>query len=137
MTGLPVPPPYPIIVGVTGHRDIAPGQREAVRAALQTVLTSLYAEFGDALHVMTALADGADQLAADVAEELVAPGGKSASLKLIAVSPMPLATYREKVTDKDSLTHHWSRAALRSSCPTSVHPPQPATTNCNTNSLAY
>ena len=117
MMASPLPPPYPIIVGITGHRDIAPGRQDAVRAALTTVLTGLYTKFGDALHVMTALADGADQLAADVAEKLVAPGGKSVSLKLIAVSPMPLATYREKVTDNESLVRHWSRAALRLELP--------------------
>jgi hypothetical protein len=66
---------------------------------------------------MTALADGADQLAADVAEKLIAPNGKSASLKIIAVSPIPLATYREKITDKEALANHWSRAALRLELP--------------------
>ena len=110
-------PPYPIIVGVTGHRDITPDRQGTVRAALTTVLAGLYAQFGDALHLMTALADGADQLAADAAEKLIAPNGKSASLKTIVVSPMPLATYREKVTDKEALAHHWSRAALRLELP--------------------
>ena len=114
---MPAPPPYPIIVGVTGHRDIAPEHHEAERTALQTVLTSLYDQFGDALLLMTALADGADQLAADVAEKLIASNGKNTPLKIIAVSPMPLATYREKVTDKDALAHHWSRAALRLELP--------------------
>jgi len=109
--------PYPIIVGVTGHRDIAPERQDAVRAALQTVLTGLHARFGDALHLMTALADGADQLVADVAENLVAGNGKKASLKIIAVSPMPLATYRATVTNKEKLAHHWDRAALRLELP--------------------
>jgi hypothetical protein len=111
------PPPYPIIVGVTGHRDIAPGKENDVRSALQVVLTELHAQFGDALYLMTALADGADQLVADVAENFVRRDGTKASLKIIAVSPMPLATYREKVWDKEKLTHHWDRAALKLDLP--------------------
>jgi hypothetical protein len=52
--------PYPIIVGVTGHRDIAPAGIPAVRSAVRAVLDELRGVFRDALHVMTALADGAD-----------------------------------------------------------------------------
>ena len=43
---------------------------------------------------MTALADGTDQLVADAAEVL--------GLKITAVSPMPLATYRATVANKDN-----------------------------------
>jgi hypothetical protein len=106
----PVPPdlpPFPIVVGVTGHRDIVSGAQEAVRTAVRAVLQGLKAEFEDALHVMTAL--GADQLVADEAEKL--------ELKTIAVSPMPLATYRAMVANPDRLDHHWHRAVLKLELP--------------------
>ena len=57
---MPTALPFPIILGVTGHRDVEPEQQDAVRTTLVAVLTGLYAQFGDALHLMTALADGAD-----------------------------------------------------------------------------
>src|SRR5438552_2554065 len=98
-------PSYPIVVGVTGHRDIASEAQDAVCAAVHAVLEGLRAAFGAALHIMTALADGTDQLVADAAEVL--------GLKITAVSPMPLATYRATVANKDRLDHHWKRAALR------------------------
>ena len=111
------PPPYPIIVGVTGHRDIGPEAEPAIRDAVRGVLTGLHAQFGDALHVMTALADGADQLVANAAEKLDASDGTNTSLKIIAVSPMPLITYRATVSDKTKLAHHWDRAVPRMELP--------------------
>jgi hypothetical protein len=111
--------PYPIVVGVTGHRDLASDAQEGVSAAVHAVLEGLQAEFGDALHVMTALADGADQLVADEAEKL--------DLKTIAVSPMPLATYRVTVAvaNRDRLDHHWDRAVLKLELPELCDPATP------------
>src|SRR5271166_2486060 len=111
---MPELPPYPIVVGVTGHRDIAPEARDAVRAAVHAVLGGLTAEFGTVLHVMTVLADGADQLVADEAEKL--------DLKTIAVSPMPIATYRATVVNSDGLDHHWDRAVLKLELPELCNP---------------
>src|SRR5438309_1054514 len=72
---------YPIVVGVTGHRDIAASALPAVRSSVCSVLKGLQQRCGNALYVMTALADGADQEVADVAEEI--------GIALIAVAPMP------------------------------------------------
>ena len=114
---MPDPPPYPIVVGVTGHRDIVSEAEEAVRVAVHAVLEGLKAEFGDALHVMTALADGADQLVAEEAEKL--------GLKTIAVSPMPFATYRATVANQDGLDHQWDRAVLKLVLPELCDPAEP------------
>jgi hypothetical protein len=119
------PPPYPIIVGVTGHRDIAPGAEHVARASVQALLASLHTKFGDALHVMTALADGADQLVADAAENLADKNGHKTPLKIIAVSPMSLGTYEKTVADKTKLAHHWDRAVLKMELPDVTAPPTP------------
>jgi hypothetical protein len=79
------PPPFPITIGITGHRDITPG--EAHDAAVTTLLRHLKRRFHeDALYVLSALAQGADQLVADAA--------KRNQINLIAVLPMPLDDYR-------------------------------------------
>lgn len=51
---------FPLIVGVTGHRDIAPEARQAVAAAVGTLLCHLKHRTGqDALYVPSALAQAA------------------------------------------------------------------------------
>lgn len=103
------PLPLPIIVGVTGHRDIDPMSDPQLRSVTSKILSELRSEFGDALYVMTALADGADQLVADVANSL--------SLPIIAVLPMPLPAYRLLVSDTSRLDAHWNNAAIRIELP--------------------
>ena len=61
--------------------------------------------FDPALYVLTALADGADQLVADEASKL--------GIKIIAVAPMPVERYRETINDRDEFNRHWENAALR------------------------
>ena len=108
-------PPFPIIVGVTGHRDILPETEADLRASVGAVLAGLQKRFGAALHLMVSLTDGADLLAADVAESIT--GDDGAPLKLIAVSPMSIAAFRKTVTDTGRLDHHWKRAVLRLELP--------------------
>ncbi len=93
MTGLDQPahdagaPTFPLIVGVTGHRDITPEARDAIADTVCGLLRHLKQRFGaDAVYVLSALAQGADQLVANAA---VANG-----LQLIAALPMPLDDYR-------------------------------------------
>ena len=95
---MPGPVTVPILVGVTGHRDILPAAETAVRGAAAAVLGVLRQEFGDALHVVTALAEGADQLVAETAADL--------GISLVAAVPMPLGRYR------DTLSTPAARAAL-------------------------
>ena len=81
-------PPFvlPIVVGVTGHRDILPASLLAVQNGVRATLSALRANLGPSLVLMTALAEGADQLVAEIAREL--------DIRMIAVSPMPLELYR-------------------------------------------
>jgi hypothetical protein len=102
--------PYPIIVGVTGHRDVTGSAETVLRSAVNAILLGLRREFGEALHVMSALADGADQLVADEAE--------AHGLPLIAVAPMRCDAYRGTLTNGASFDRHWDRAVLRLELPT-------------------
>ena len=105
--------PLPLIVGVTGHRDIADDDVAAVREMTGRVLASLRKSFPwSEIQLLTALAEGADQLAAEVAVSLGVP--------LIAVSPMPLAAYEATfAADAGRKTLHrlWSAALTRMELP--------------------
>ncbi len=78
------PPQFPVIIGVTGHRRIAANSEPEVAKAVLILLREWRHCFGSALHVLTALADGVDQLVADIAEK--------AGVPIIAVAPVPSAT---------------------------------------------
>ena len=110
MTGVPLP--VPIIVGVTGHCKVDPHSEPAVRKAVQDVLAHLNVAFPHCLHVMTALADGADQLVGDVAKLLNIP--------IIAVLPMAKDRYREEpcVKDHQKFDELWEHATLHFELPT-------------------
>jgi len=104
--------PFPVIVGVSGHRDILPDAERALRDSLRCVLGGLKQTFGaDAICVLSALAKGADQLVAEIA---TAP---DLGLRLIAVSPMPLDDYRVTLNDDPHAAavfdRLWSDAHLR------------------------
>ena len=104
--------PFPVIVGVSGHRDILPDALPALRDSLRCVLGGLRQDFGaDAVCVLSALAKGADQLVAEIA---TAP---DLGLRLIAVAPMPLDAYRATLNDDPhaaaAFDRLWSEAHLR------------------------
>ena len=72
----------PIVVGVTGHRDIRDEDRDALYEAVYRELSALCAKCPHSQIVMlNSLAEGADQLCAEAATALDIP--------LIAVLPMP------------------------------------------------
>ena len=76
----------PLIVSVTGHRNLVPAEIPVIRQRVREFLTDIcerYPERG--VSVMSSLAEGADQL---VAEEAIALG-----IPLIAVLPMPRDIY--------------------------------------------
>ncbi len=59
-------PAVPIVLGVVGHRQIPAGQRDRLRKAIVTVLEEFRKEYPETpLVVLTSLAQGADQIAAD------------------------------------------------------------------------
>ncbi len=78
----------PLQVAITGHRDLVPEEVAGIHAAIRDCLADLIARYPERLiTVMTGLASGADQVAADAAQGL--------DCRVVAVLPMPLASYRK------------------------------------------
>ena len=78
--------PSPIIVGVTGHRNLRPEDEPALANAVDGFFVELAALYPHSdLLVISGLAEGADRLVASRAQELGHP--------VIALLPMPLADY--------------------------------------------
>ena len=76
----------PLMVGVTGHRDLVPAEEPAIRRAVAEFLSQLKADFPDLpIVVMTGLAQGADMLVAEQAER--------SGCEVVHVLPMPRALY--------------------------------------------
>ncbi len=84
--------PFPLVVGVTGHRDLReadlPPLREAVCAVLNTYRTNLPRT---AITILSSLADGADRLVARVALER--------GCSLAAALPMPREEFKTTLKD--------------------------------------
>ncbi|MFT7220239.1 MAG: hypothetical protein ACI8Z1_001856, partial [Candidatus Azotimanducaceae bacterium] len=77
----------PLIVGVTGHRDLINEETEAIKQKISEFLHGLQNSFkGLELNVLSPLAEGADQLVAEVAAEMHIP--------IVALLPMPRLDYR-------------------------------------------
>ena len=88
---------FSFVVGVTGHRDLAPGSLDATRDVVKATLESLRGQLGRAeLQVDCGMASGADQLVAEVAIELGIP--------VHAVLPMPRSMYEDDFTGEAKLT---------------------------------
>lgn len=82
----------PLVIGVTGHRDLVDSEVPAIRERVRAFLQGLRASWPHTpLIVASQLAEGADLL---VAEEALALG-----LELVFVQPLPLADYRAQMTD--------------------------------------
>jgi len=78
----------PLVVGVTGHRDLAPAEIPGIRGRVREFLMHLHSEYPDRdLVVLTPLAEGADRLVANEALDL--------GLPVTVVLPMPRALYAE------------------------------------------
>jgi len=79
-------------IGVTAHRDLVPAEEPALRAAVRAFLLDLRARFPALpLRVISALAEGGDQL---VAEEALALG-----VELVVPLPMAQAEYERDFAD--------------------------------------
>ncbi|MEJ2089952.1 MAG: hypothetical protein P8Y69_16045, partial [Gammaproteobacteria bacterium] len=77
----------PLVVGVTGHRDLLASEEEGIKQRVREFLTGLEQTFPELpLMVMTPLAEGADRIAAEVAHELGIP--------TIVLLPMPQRLYQ-------------------------------------------
>lgn len=85
----------PLVIGVTGHRDLRPDETDELRALIAELFASLRKRFPHTpLLLMTALAEGADRLAAHAAIE--------AGVDVRAVLPMPAESYREDFLSPES-----------------------------------
>jgi hypothetical protein len=78
-------------VAVTGHRDLEPATRESVRDSVETVIRELVDRCAPArVELLTGMADGADQLVAEVALE------QGCDLHLVL--PKPTDVYRAELS---------------------------------------
>jgi hypothetical protein len=101
----------PIVVGVTGHRDVAEGAEPALRREFGGILERLAARCPSSpMLVLSALAAGADVIAA---EEALARG-----IRVTACLPMPQEAYEEDFTDEEqrrfrsALARCWDRVVM-------------------------
>ena len=88
----------PLVVAVTGHRDLVPGELPGLRERVRAFLGSLRSQYPDRdLAVMTPLAEGADRLVAEVAFDL--------GLPITVILPMPAQLYVEDFETAESRAH--------------------------------
>ena len=86
----------PLVVGVTGHRDLAPDDLDAVRQTVRELFAVLRRRYPSTpIVLLSSLAEGADRLVAHVALDCGA--------QLYAVLPMQLESYERDFTSTDSL----------------------------------
>ncbi len=82
------PAHVPLVVGVTGHRDLVDAEVPILERSVEAFFDALRVRFpGLPLRVMTPLAEGADLLVARVARRL--------GLPLTVLLPMPMSQYRD------------------------------------------
>ena len=85
----------PLVVGVTGHRDLVPAEIEALWAKITGLFDELHRRFPNTpLRLMSALAEGADRLAAHAALD--------SGVDLQAILPMPVDSYRTDFESAES-----------------------------------
>jgi len=83
-------------VGVTGHRDLVPSEIPDIEDRIRDFFLGLQADFPDLpLQLITPLAEGGDQLAAEVA--------LSMGISLVAVLPMVQAEYERDFSSPEKL----------------------------------
>jgi hypothetical protein len=87
--------PLPLVLGVTGHRDLRAEDVPQLEATIGRVFQELHAKFPHTpLLLLSGLAEGADRLAAHVALECGA--------RLVAPLPMPRAEYEKDFATAES-----------------------------------
>jgi hypothetical protein len=86
----------PLVIAVTGHRDLVPSEIPGIRERVRKLLTDLHRRYPERrLRVMSPLAEGADRL---VAEEALALG-----VELIVPLPMPRDAYIRDFGTEESI----------------------------------
>lgn len=106
----------PLLVGITGHRDILAEDEPRVREAVKAILQDYQRRSGaGCAALLTLLSAGADLLAAEVALEL--------GMGVMALLPFSCDLYRDDFTDKRDLERYLS--ALESCSARYTVPPAP------------
>ncbi|MBT8097376.1 MAG: hypothetical protein HKN35_00045 [Woeseia sp.] len=85
----------PLVVAVTGHRDLLASEVPGIRDRVQALFEDIQRDYPDRkLQVVSALAEGADQLVADVALRM--------DIALVALLPMQKSAYRDDFATAES-----------------------------------
>ena len=110
----------PFVIATTGHRNIAPEAKDAVEIAVRSVLRGFadeHALLQTPLTLLSALAEGADQLVAQCALDL--------GIAVFAVLPLPFEEYSRtmSVTGAASMQQLLTRCSLVVSLPAAVTEP--------------
>lgn len=85
----------PLVVAVTGHRDLLPAEEPRIRERVRAFLGELRATYpGRGVAVMSPLAEGADSLVAEVAIDL--------GLPLTALLPMAREIYQQDFSTREA-----------------------------------
>jgi hypothetical protein len=132
MLDLQLPSPAPYVIAVTGHRDLRPQDVAALREEVRKVLVEIRIRMGSTpLLLLSGLAEGADQLVAEVALELGVPVG--------AVIPMPLDIYRVQMPEEaqKKLDELLARAEIRVELPLEGRTPEQLRTSNDALAACY
>jgi hypothetical protein len=93
--GAPGSPALPLVIAVTGHRDLLPAEVPAIRRAVRKFLAGLAETYPERrLQVLSPLAEGADRLVAEVAVDM--------SLDLVVPLPMQKSEYLQDFATRES-----------------------------------
>ena len=98
----------PFVVAATGHRDLLSADIDQLKDSVRSVLVELADSIPSTpLLVLTGLAEGADQLVAQVALEI--------GIDFAAVIPMPIGLYSEQMSNNGQRELHclYEKAALK------------------------
>ncbi len=91
-----LPAAIPLVIGVTGHRDLVEDEVPAIRERIREYLSDLRARWPTTpLIVASQLAEGADLLVAEEAQAL--------GLELVFLQPLPLADYQAQFSGPEAL----------------------------------
>ena len=87
----------PLVIAVTGHRDLVDDEVGEIRMRVRDCFEYLAGQYPDcSLRLLTALAEGADQLAAEVAVDM--------GVQLIVPLPMPADDYVQEFESVEGVT---------------------------------
>jgi len=104
-------PERPLVIGVTGHRDLTPEEIPGIEAAVRKLFDDLAERFPERpLQVMSPLADGADRIVALVAEDL--------GIELTVPLPMPENLYSQDFESSRSWAEFGRLLRYASECTT-------------------